>query len=64
MQYSDIYNANSLYDAFMKAKKGSDWKESVQRYEQNLLLNIYDTQKTLSTNTYQQKPFVEFDLNE
>lgn len=64
MQYSDIYNANSLYDAFMKAKKGSDWKESVQRYEQNLLLNIYDTQKALSTNTYQQKPFVEFDLNE
>jgi len=64
MQYSDIYNANSLYDAFMKAKRGSDWKESVQRYEQNLLLNIYDTRKALATNTYQQKPFVEFDLNE
>lgn len=64
MQYEDIYNANSLYTAFKKARRGSAWKESVQRYECNLLLNIYDTREALAKRTYQQKPFVEFDLCE
>ena len=32
-----VYDANSLLDAFNKSKKGTAWKESVQRYEMNLL---------------------------
>lgn len=35
-----VYDANSLLDAFNKSKKGTAWKESVQRYEMNLLRNI------------------------
>ena len=34
-----VYDANSLIDAFNKSKKGTAWKESVQRYEANLLRN-------------------------
>lgn len=30
-----VYDANSLLDAFNKSKKGTAWKESVQRYEMN-----------------------------
>lgn len=40
-----VYDANSLLDAFNKSKKGTAWKESVQRYEMNLLRNINQTQK-------------------
>ena len=41
-EYVEINNnIPYLYlDAFNKCKKGSIWKESVQRYEMNLLKNI------------------------
>lgn len=42
-----VYDANSLLDAFNKSKKGTAWKESVQRYEMNLLRNINQTQKEM-----------------
>lgn len=42
-----VYDANSLLDAFNKSKKGTAWKESVQRYEMNLLRNINQTQKEI-----------------
>ena len=46
-----IYDANSLIDAFNKSKKGTAWKESVQRYEANLLRNVNKTQKELKDGT-------------
>lgn len=55
-----ISDANSLFDAFRMAKKGSDWKTSVQRFEANLLRNIYALRKSLRDGTYRQKPFYEF----
>ena len=36
-----LCDANLYLDAFNKCKKGSIWKESVQRYEMNLLKNMY-----------------------
>ena len=51
-------------EAFNKAKQGSIWKESVQRYEYNLLDNIYKTRKELMTWKYEQHPFYEFTLRE
>mgnify|MGYP000808390726 CR=1 FL=1 len=57
-----VYDANSLLDAFNKSKKGTAWKESVQRYEMNLLRNINQTQKELKDGTYEQKDFYEFKL--
>ena len=59
-----VYDANSLIDAFNKSKKGTAWKESVQRYEANLLRNVNRTQKELKDGSYEQKDFYEFDLNE
>ena len=59
-----VYDANALLDAFREAKKGTAWKESVQRYEMNLLRNINHTQKELANGTYEQKDFYEFSLSE
>lgn len=59
-----IYDANALLNAFRESKKGTSWKESVQRYEMNLLRNINQTQKEIVNGTYEQKDFYEFPLNE
>ena len=36
----EIYDGNALYDAYLRAKSGSDWKPQVQRYEMTYLLNL------------------------
>ncbi len=59
-----ISNANNLVEAFRLTKKGSIWKESVQKYEINLLRNTYYLRKEIRDGTYQQKDFFEFVLNE
>lgn len=59
-----VYNANSLISAFNKCKKNTSWKEAVQKYESNLLLNTYNQQQSLKNGTYKQKPLYEFDLRE
>lgn len=63
-EMESIYDANALVDAFKKAKKGVSWKESVQRYEMNLLRNVNKTQKELRDGTYEELPFHEFTLCE
>lgn len=59
-----VYNANSLIRAFKQCKKGTAWKESVQTYEANLLLNTYHKQQEIATLTHKQKPPREFDKRE
>ena len=59
-----LHDGNNLYEAFRKCKKGSIWKESVQRYEMNLLKNLNTAQKEIKTDTYKQLPFNEFTLCE
>lgn len=59
-----LCDANLYLDAFNKCKKGSIWKESVQRYEMNLLKNINQQITAVQNGTYEQKPFNEFTLNE
>ena len=61
---SVLFDMNVLYKSFQKCKRDVDWKYSVQRFEQNLLINLYKLKKELQTNTYKQKPFFEFDLCE
>lgn len=39
-----VYNANALILSFEKCKKNTSWKESIQKYEANLLLNTYNLQ--------------------
>ena len=67
MKYEGIHrvsNANALIEAYEKARSGSDWKESVQKYEYDLWPNISETKRKLNEGAYRQKPFVEFDLRE
>lgn len=59
-----ISDANALIDAFKKSREGSDWKESVQRYEMNLLRNVYKTQTEIREGRYEQMPFFQFELSE
>ena len=59
-----VSNANALIDAFNKAKQGSYWKTSVQRYAYELWENTYNIRKALNDGTYRQREFVEFDLCE
>lgn len=59
-----IIDANLLKESFDKSKKGVIWKESIQRYEINLLRNIYHTKNELENGTYHQKPFNEFKIHE
>lgn len=62
--FDRLTDLNNLYTSFMNCKKGVDWKESVQRYESNLFLNLNTLRKELLDGTYNQKPFYEFDLFE
>lgn len=61
---NDLSDGNVLVDAFNKSKIDSDWKQSVQKFEANLLINILNIQRNLRNGTYKQKPFYEFVLNE
>lgn len=44
----NLDDANLLYESFLKAKRGSSWKPSVQKYELNLLQELSQLQKDLS----------------
>ena len=59
-----ISNSNYLINSFLEARKSCSFKNSVQQYEINLLRNIRKTQIELRTNTYHQKDFYNFYLNE
>jgi len=59
-----LYDANNLIKAFNDTKKASMWKESTQRYEINLLKNIYKTQSDFKSGKYKQKEFYTFKINE
>lgn len=60
----DVSDANALIKNFQKCKKGVTWKESVQKYEIDLLKNTYYTQQKLNNGTYKSSKFVEFPLSE
>lgn len=62
--YERLLDLNNLHEAYMRSKKGVNWKESVQRYGMNELMNIYELTERLKNGTYKQKPFYEFDINE
>lgn len=55
---------DSLYQAYQKARLGSDWKASVQKFEMQLLPNLLHLRESLLDKTYEQAPFSEFELNE
>jgi hypothetical protein len=62
--FSRITDPNNLYDAFKKSRREVTWKESVQRYEMNLLTNIAETVQKLKAGESVCHGFVEFNLME
>lgn len=61
---SIISDLNSLYHAYLLAKKESDWKPQVQKYEINFLPNIVESKHDLENHTYRSKESTEFIINE
>ena len=62
--YSELTDLNHLYDSYKKSKSGSDWKPSVQIYEQNWLINIVKTRQELEEKTYKPRKGKEFTIRE
>lgn len=62
--FCKILDLNNLYDAYKKSKSGSDWKPSVQEYEQHWLINIVRTKDYLKNKTYKPKKGKEFTIHE
>lgn len=60
----EIFDADSLYDGFVKAKKGSDWKPQVQQFELTYLLNLSRMQRDLKNKEYEFLPSSQFVLKE
>lgn len=62
--YNILLNPNTLLESFNECKKNVKWKGSTQKYELNLLSNIYETIEELKNNKLVSKGFVCFTLNE
>jgi len=60
----EIFNIEVLYEAFQKAKVGSEWKPQVQKFEMNLLTELSKLQKELVNRTFKFSPTNEFILKE
>lgn len=60
----EIFDGNALYDAYKRAKKGSDWKPQVQKFEMDYLLELSKMQKSLADMEYEFLPTTHFVLNE
>ena len=60
----EIFDGNSLYDAYIRAKQGSDWKPQVQRFEMTYLLELSKMQEELECENYKFLPSTEFVINE
>ena len=60
----EIFDENALFEAYKRAKKGSDWKPQVQRFEMTYLLELSRIQRELQEMTYEFLPSTQFVLNE
>jgi len=60
----EIFDGNALYDAYKRAKQGSDWKPQVQRFEMTYLMGLSEIQRQLKEKSYPFHPAINFVLNE
>jgi len=60
----EIFDGNSLYDAYLRAKQGSDWKPQVQQFEMSYLLELSKMQEELEAMNFEFLPSKEFILHE
>lgn len=60
----EIFDGNVLYESFIRAKQGSDWKPQVQKFEMNYLFELADLQTELVSGDYTFLPNMEFTIHE
>lgn len=60
----EIFDGNVLYESFIRAKQGSDWKPKVQQFEMNYLFELADLQTELASGDYKFLPNTEFTIHE
>jgi len=58
--FNNIADADNLFKSFLRSRRGVSWKESVQRYEAYILLNIAEARRKLLAGESVQSGFVEF----
>ncbi len=58
--YQKIYDFNNLYKAYKEARKGKRNKQTVAKFETNLLEAIYYLSYLLETKTYTSSPYYSF----
>ena len=49
--FEKVYELDNLYNAWLKVKQISSWKEQTQRYEENLLFNLLQLSENLKNKT-------------
>lgn len=60
----EIFDGNLLYESFLRAKQGSEWKPQVQRFEMNYLIELSNLQRELKSGDYTFQSSTEFTLHE
>ena len=60
----EIFNGNTLYEAYLKTKRGSSWKPQVQSFSTTYLLSLAKMQRELNERTYEFLPSTDFILKE
>ena len=60
----DIFDGNLLYESFLRAKQGSDWKSQVHKFEMNFLIELGNLHKELESGDYKFQSSTEFILHE
>lgn len=60
----EIYNPTVLYEAWLKARQSSGWKQQVQKFEVNLLSELSTLSRELQAESYSFKPRSEFTIHE
>ena len=60
----EIFDGNLLYESFLRAKQGSEWKSQVQRFEMNYLIELSNLQRELESGDYTFQSNTEFTLLE
>lgn len=59
-----LYDIDNLYQAWMKVKSTSGWKERTQRYDEDILFNLFELRKKLVNGTYRPSQPLTFELVE
>lgn len=64
MTIEELTTLDNICDAFYECAKVSFWKESTQRFRDNLLLKAIELQEELRNGTYKVSPTIDFTLSE